>query len=100
MRDALGNLQRAEAFPIGNATAADTVEALGFRFAVLMAKNYGRMEYILEGYAQSIVKILRGRISAKARLGVITRDCMSWQGDFPSRIHREVCLDLLFRSNE
>lgn len=27
-----GNLRRSEAFPIGNATAADTVEALGFQF--------------------------------------------------------------------
>lgn len=32
MRDALANLQRAEPFPIRNATATDTVEALGFRW--------------------------------------------------------------------
>ncbi|KAF7150378.1 hypothetical protein RHSIM_Rhsim02G0033300 [Rhododendron simsii] len=39
MRDALGNLQRAEAILIGNATTADTVEALGKGEGQLMKRT-------------------------------------------------------------
>ncbi|KAH7838942.1 hypothetical protein Vadar_032999 [Vaccinium darrowii] len=67
-KDHLGHVKWTIAIPISNIQSAEAVEALGFRWAVTLAKDKGGEHFSFEGDAQCIVQMLQGVKAAKSSL--------------------------------
>ncbi|KAI8555159.1 hypothetical protein RHMOL_Rhmol05G0153000 [Rhododendron molle] len=70
--------------PVERTCSAEIVETLGFREAVEIGSLRLDGNYILEGDAQSVIKILQGRTQVKANLEVIICDTLSIVSRFNS----------------
>ncbi|KAH7851087.1 hypothetical protein Vadar_007104 [Vaccinium darrowii] len=81
-RDYLGQVIWAAAIPILNARSAEVVKALGFRWAVTMAKEKGGEHFLLEGDAQCVIQMLQGVKIPNSSLAVIIRDTMRLSSSF------------------
>lgn len=75
-RDEEGGVQSLEAIPIPRAKSAEVVEALRFRMAAVVANFYAGMNWVLEGDAQSIVRMLQGEYQVKGSLEVVISDLL------------------------
>lgn len=81
-RDYLGQVKWVTAIPISNTHSAEAVEALGFRWAVTLAKEKGGERFSFEGDAQSIIQMLKGEKAISSSLAVIIRDIIRLSTSF------------------
>lgn len=65
-----------------NAQPAEIVEALGFRWAVTMAKEKGGEKFSFEGDAQCVIQMLQGERVANSILAVIIGDSIRLSSSF------------------
>ncbi|KAH7866175.1 hypothetical protein Vadar_016730 [Vaccinium darrowii] len=81
-RDYLGQVKWVTAIPLSNTHSAEAVEALGFRWAVTLAKEKGGKRFSFEGDAQFIIQMLKGEKAISSSLAVIIRDIIRLSTSF------------------
>lgn len=84
IRDNLGNILEMQAIPIPISPSAESVEALVVRFALILAANRMEKDYIVEGDAQTVIRMLKETSNVKASLEVVIKDAVNLVSRFNS----------------
>ncbi|KAH7846943.1 hypothetical protein Vadar_019991 [Vaccinium darrowii] len=77
LRDYRGDILEAQAIPILQSSSAESVEALGVRFALFAAVKDMSKDYIVEGDVQTVLKMLQGTLNVKASVEVVIKDSIN-----------------------